>query len=72
MRDIGDLMNSNLVVADLLGGISRRGGMMIEIGYALGLGKTVILIGDPATCGIFGHVFTRVFPDWQSCIVEYF
>lgn len=70
--DLTDLRKADIVVADVLGGMGRRGGMNIEIGYAHGLGKPIILIGNPADFGIFGHVFAATFPDWQSAFMLYF
>lgn len=70
--DLNDLFRCDMVVADLTDGIGRRGGVMLEIGHAVGAGKTVILIGNPATCGIFGHVFAATFPDWQTAFQRYF
>lgn len=70
--DLDDIRRSDLLVADVLGGIGQRGGMLIEVGYAAGLGKPVILIGDPVQFGIFGNVFAEIFPDWASAFRNYF
>lgn len=67
-NDIIDIGMSDILVADTLGGMGRRGGMMMEIGYAYGLGKPVMLVGNPATFGVFGNIFSRVFVDWHSAI----
>lgn len=72
LADLSDIKKSDVVVADILGGFGRRGGMLIEIGYAVGLGKSIILIGNPAECGIFGNIFDRTFPDWPAAFRNYF
>lgn len=70
--DLEDLRQCDLVVVDLLEGIGRRGGVAIEIGYAIGLNKPIVLIGNPVEFGIFGNVFTATFPDWQTAFECYF
>ena len=68
--DIADLNKSDIVVADILGGMGRRGGMMIEIGYAVGCVKPVYLVGNPVELGVFGNIFLETFPDWSTMISE--
>ncbi len=70
--DLADIERSNIVVADVMEGIGRRGGMNIEIGIGYASKKTSILIGDPTQFGIFGHVFHKTFPDWLTAFKEYF
>jgi len=64
--DLTDLRKCDFVVADILEGMGRRGGMAIEIGYAIGLNKPVHLIGNPAEFGIFGNVFHETSADWEA------
>lgn len=70
--DLADIRLCNIMVADLTEGMGTRGGVAIEIGYAIGLKKPVILIGKPEMFGIFGHVFHKTFSDWQTAFAEYF
>jgi len=72
-QDFEDIASSDILVADMTEGLGRRGGVMIEIGYALGLGKKVILVGgNPILFGVFGNVFVKSFPDWQTAIDKFF
>ena len=63
--DIQDIKRADLLVLDLLDGRGRRGGMMFEAGLAHGLGKPVIVVGDP-DC-VFTQLFTA-YPNWYVLI----
>ncbi len=45
----------------------NRGGKDREIGYAMGKGKRVLLVGVHQCCFDF-HPSVTHFPDWQSCL----
>jgi len=70
-NDFDDIRASDLVVADMLDGFGRRGGMLIEIGYARGLNKPVVLIGNRADFGVFGNIFALSFTDWKTAIENF-
>lgn len=68
LRDLADIDLADMLVLDLLDGRGRRGGMMLEAGYARGIMKHVVVIGD-ADC-IFTQLFER-FDDWDQFIDMY-
>ncbi len=48
-------------------GSPSRGGKDREIGYALGRGKCVLIVGPRQNCFDF-HPNVTYFPDWESCL----
>lgn len=65
--DVRDVRRADWLVLDLLDGRGRRGGMMFEAGLAHGLGKPVVVIGDP-DC-VFTQLF-EVHADWDMFIMR--
>lgn len=73
--DLGDIDRSDLVVlltegaADLVGGNGTSGGRHVETGYAIALGKPVVVVGEPE------NVFHRlgractVVPTWHEAVI---
>lgn len=72
LSDLADVRDSDLLVADIMEGMGTRAGMAVEIGYAIGLDRPVILVGDPVAFGIFGNVFVKSFADWDEAFRKYF
>ena len=69
-EDLADIARADVLVycADL--GSSSRGGAHVEAGYALGLGKRLIVLGDTG-----GNVFYHLpevfrFEDWGAFLTE--
>ena len=70
MWDLHDIKEADVFVGfleDNNDGAKGRGGRHVELGYALGLGKPVYLIGKPEN--VF-HYLPQVllYPDWSSFI----
>ncbi len=64
-RDLADLDASDILILDLSNGVSTRGGMYVEFGYALSACLEIIVIGPRS------NVFTylpgvTVFSDWET------
>lgn len=65
LMDIQDMDSADCIMV-FMRGATHRGGRMVELGYAIGKGKPVILIGEPT------NVFTYLmpsFPTWQEALL---
>jgi nucleoside 2-deoxyribosyltransferase len=74
--DLKDVERSDILVlitaaqADMIGGKGSSGGRHVETGYAMALGKPVIVVGEPE------HLFHRlgractVVPNWHEALIE--
>lgn len=67
MDDLSDIESANLVLISTRVP-SSRGGFHTELGYALGLGKMVAIIG-PRPSNFFYHPAIMEFEDWPSVLV---
>lgn len=57
-------------VADIVGGTATSGGRHVEMGYAVALGKQVIVVGKPEN--VFHRLprIATVVPTWHEAVIE--
>lgn len=63
VRDLADIDRSDLVAVDTAD-ITPRGGREVEVGYALGTGKHVVVVGPQRN--VFHMLAVEVFPTWED------
>lgn len=69
-EDIRDIFECETLVLFTGGDHRKRGGRHVEYGIALGLGKSLVLIGQPEN--VFHHLgspVVRRFPTWEAFLV---
>lgn len=74
-EDLEDITRADMLVAftaaavDLPPGFGTSGGRHVETGYALGIGRPVVLVGEPENVFHWLPRVTRV-PDWHEALIE--
>lgn len=65
LMDLQDMESSDCVLV-FMQGSTNRGGRMVELGWALGRGKPVIIIGERTN--VFTHL-CPTFPTWNESLL---